>query len=124
MSNRQKFTRLGLMLVISSPSGAGKTALSRRLLEDEAELDLSVSVTTRPPRPGEQDGVDYHFVSTEDFSIMRNNQDLLESAKVFDNYYGTPRAEVEDALTAGRDVLLILIGKGPNSLTKKCAAIL
>ncbi len=119
MSNRQKFTRRGLMLVISSPSGAGKTALSRRLLEDEAELDLSVSVTTRPPRPGEQDGVDYHFVSTEDFSIMRNNQDLLESAKVFDNYYGTPRAEVEDALTAGRDVLFDIDWQGAQQLDQK-----
>lgn len=119
MSNRQNFARRGLMFVLSSPSGAGKTALSRRLLEDEAELTLSVSVTTRPPRPGEVDGVDYHFISTEDFSIMRNKQELLESAKVFDNYYGTPRAEVETALSAGRDVLFDIDWQGAQQLAQK-----
>jgi len=119
MSNRQEIARRGLMLVLSSPSGAGKTALSRRLLEDEPDLSLSVSVTTRSPRPGEEDGVDYHFVSTEDFSIMRNNQDLLESAKVFDNYYGTPRAEVEDALANGKDVLFDIDWQGAQQLAQK-----
>lgn len=119
MSNRQPIARRGLMLVLSSPSGAGKTALSRRLLEDEDDLSLSVSVTTRPPRPGETDGVDYHFKSVEDFSILRNNQDLLEWAKVFDNYYGTPRAEVEDALAAGKDVLFDIDWQGAQQLAQK-----
>ncbi|MGB0921279.1 MAG: guanylate kinase [Alphaproteobacteria bacterium] len=107
------------MFVLSSPSGAGKTTLSRRLLADEDDLALSVSVTTRLPRPGEVDGVDYKFVSTEDFGLMRNKQELLESAKVFDNYYGTPRAAVEDALALGQDVLFDIDWQGAQQLAQK-----
>ena len=86
--------RRGLMLVLSSPSGAGKTTLARGLLETDGNINMSVSVTTRKPRPGETDGQDYHFVDTQAFGEMRNRGELLEHAKVFDNYYGTPRAPV------------------------------
>ena len=82
--------RRGLMLVLSSPSGAGKTTIARWLLAEDEGLELSVSATTRQRRPGEVEGKDYHFVSTSDFQIMINNRSLLEYAKVFDNYYGTP----------------------------------
>ncbi|MEP2283509.1 MAG: guanylate kinase [Nitratireductor sp.] len=110
--------RRGLMLVLSSPSGAGKTTLSRRLLESDGNITMSVSATTRAARPGEVDGKDYYFLSTEDFGIMRNKGDLLESAKVFDNYYGTPRAPVEDALSEGRDVLFDIDWQGTQQLSE------
>src|ERR1700744_310723 len=96
--------RRGLMLVLSSPSGAGKTTLSRLLLDDPA-VALSISVTTRPPRPGEEDGVHYHFIDRARFDAMVKNGELLEWAEVHGNRYGTPRAPVERALAAGRDVL-------------------
>lgn len=108
--------RRGLMLVLSSPSGAGKTTLSRRLLESDSEIDMSVSATTRKPRPGEVDGKDYFFLSTEDFGIMRNKGEFLEHAKVFGNYYGTPRKPVEDALARGRDVLFDIDWQGTQQL--------
>ncbi|MDP2122961.1 MAG: guanylate kinase [Parvibaculum sp.] len=108
--------RRGLMLVLSSPSGAGKTTLSRRLLESDPEIDMSVSATTRKPRPGEVDGKDYFFLSTEDFGIMRNKGEFLESAKVFGNYYGTPRKPVEEALSRGRDVLFDIDWQGTQQL--------
>ena len=95
--------RRGLMLVLSSPSGAGKTTLARGLLARDKNIAMSVSVTTRKPRPGETDGQDYHFVDTQSFGEMRNRDDLLEHAKVFDNYYGTPRAPVEAALAEAMD---------------------
>jgi len=97
--------RRGLMLVLSSPSGAGKTTIARRLLTEDAELELSVSVTTRQRRPGEVEGKDYHFVTISDFQMMINDRALLEYAKVFDNYYGTPAANVMAALVEGRDIL-------------------
>ena len=108
--------RRGLMLVLSSPSGAGKTTLSRRLLESDGEIDMSVSATTRKPRPGEVDGKDYFFLSTEDFGIMRNRGEFLEHAKVFGNYYGTPRRPVEDALARGHDVLFDIDWQGTQQL--------
>jgi guanylate kinase len=108
--------RRGLMLVLSSPSGAGKTTLSRRLLDSDPEIDMSVSATTRKPRPGEVDGKDYFFLSTEDFGIMRNKGEFLENAKVFGNYYGTPRKPVEDALARGRDVLFDIDWQGTQQL--------
>lgn len=111
-------TRRGLMLVLSSPSGAGKTTLSRRLLDSDPELTMSVSATTRHPRPGEVDGKDYYFLKTEDFGIMRNKDEFLESAKVFDNYYGTPRGPVEEALKAGKDVLFDIDWQGTQQLTE------
>ncbi|MEK9709214.1 MAG: guanylate kinase [Alphaproteobacteria bacterium] len=96
--------RRGLMLVLSSPSGAGKTTIARRLLAEDAGLELSVSATTRQRRPGEVEGKDYHFVTPSDFQIMINDRALLEYAKVFDNYYGTPSAPVMAALAEGRDM--------------------
>ncbi len=113
--------RRGLMLILSSPSGAGKTSISRALLAQDTMLDMSVSVTTRPPRDSEIDGVDYHFVSTEEFGIMQNQDALLEFAKVFDNYYGTPREAVERALMAGRDVLFDIDWQGTQQLQEAAA---
>lgn len=119
MSNRIPLARRGLMFVLSSPSGAGKTTLTRRLLEEDQEVEMSVSATTRAPRPGEVDGVDYIFMSTEDFGIMRNRQEFLESAKVFDNYYGTPQKPVEQALASGKDVLFDIDWQGAQQLAQK-----
>lgn len=111
--------RRGLMLVLSSPSGAGKTTISRRLLESEDVLNLSVSVTTRPPREGEVAGRDYHFIDTIDFNLMVNRDQLLEHAKVFGNYYGTPRKAVEDTLAQGHDVLFDIDWQGTQQLAEK-----
>lgn len=113
--------RRGLMLVLSSPSGAGKTTLSRGLLADDDGVDMSVSLTTRPPRPGEVEGQDYYFVDRQRFGEMRNRSELLEHAKVFDNYYGTPRAPVEAALSAGRDVLFDIDWQGTQQLQEAAA---
>lgn len=109
-------TRRGLMLVLSSPSGAGKTTISRRLLSEEGNISMSVSATTRPRRPGEVGGEDYHFVDPTEFQLMVNRGELLEHAKVFDNYYGTPRGPVEDALRQGRDVLFDIDWQGTQQL--------
>ncbi|MFC3676954.1 guanylate kinase [Ferrovibrio xuzhouensis] len=111
--------RRGLMLVLSSPSGAGKTTISRRLLEMDRNLHLSVSVTTRPRRPGEEDGTHYHFISAEDFGLMVNRQELLEHAKVFDYYYGTPKEQVERRLLAGQDVLFDIDWQGTQQLRQR-----
>jgi len=108
--------RRGLMLVLSSPSGAGKTTISRMLLEDDDNISLSVSVTTRPMRPGEVDGVDYFFIDPDEFGLMLNRQELLEHAKVFDHYYGTPKGAVEEALSAGKDVLFDIDWQGEQQL--------
>jgi guanylate kinase len=108
--------RRGLMLVLSSPSGAGKTTISRRLLEGEPGLALSISATTRPMRPGERDGVDYHFVDPTQFDLMVNRGEFLEYAKVFDHYYGTPRKPVERLLANGRDVLFDIDWQGTQQL--------
>jgi guanylate kinase len=111
--------RRGLMLVLSSPSGAGKTTLSRKLLESDNAIDLSISVTTRPPRPGEVDGRDYHFIDRARFDAMIKRGELLEWAQVFGNGYGTPRAPVEKALAAGRDVLFDIDWQGTQQLSGK-----
>lgn len=108
--------RRGLMLVLSSPSGAGKTTISRMLLEDDDNISLSVSVTTRPMRPGEVDGVDYFFIDPDEFGLMLNRQELLEHAKVFDHYYGTPKGAVEEALSAGKDILFDIDWQGEQQL--------
>ena len=108
--------RRGLLLVMSSPSGAGKTTLSRALLASDHHIRMSVSVTTRPPRPGELDGKDYFFISKERFFEMRDNDELLEWAEVFGNLYGTPRLPVEDALSKGRDVLFDIDWQGTQQL--------
>tara|TARA_R110002095_G_scaffold101502_2_gene89196 strand:+ start:1202 stop:1852 length:651 start_codon:yes stop_codon:yes gene_type:complete len=112
-------TRRGLMLVLSSPSGAGKTTISRALLKEEDELVMSVSATTRAPRPGEIDGQDYIFVEPVDFNLMINRDELLEHAKVFGNYYGTPRGPVEDALADGQDILFDIDWQGTQQLAQK-----
>lgn len=112
--------RRGLMLVLSSPSGAGKTTISRRLLATERErMALSVSVTTRAPRPGEVEGRDYFFIEDKRFAAMVANGDLLEHANVFGHSYGTPRAAVERALAAGRDVLFDIDWQGTQQLREK-----
>jgi len=114
--------RRGLMFVLSSPSGAGKTTLSRRLLADDTGITLSVSATTRPPRRNETDGEDYFFVSPERFADMVDGDELLEWATVFGNRYGTPRAPVEAALHAGRDVLFDIDWQGTQQLQQTDAA--
>jgi guanylate kinase len=111
--------RRGLMLVLSSPSGAGKTTLSRRLLDGDKSVSLSVSVTTRKSRPGEKEGRDYRFIDRKRFDAMVDNNELLEWAEVFDNYYGTPAKPVMDALAAGRDVLFDIDWQGTQQLRDK-----
>lgn len=107
------------MFVISSPSGAGKTSLSRRLIDDDAEIGMSVSMTTRPPRPGEKDGYDYFFVDKERFDKAVQGGELLEWAEVFGNHYGTPKQHVEDQLAKGLDVLFDIDWQGTQSLYEK-----
>jgi guanylate kinase len=114
--------RRGLMLVLSSPSGAGKTTLSRQLLENDPHIELSVSCTTRAKRPGEREGVDYTFIDTPTFRSMIERGDFLEHARVFDHYYGTPRAPVEQALLAGRDMLFDIDWQGTQQLKEKARA--
>jgi guanylate kinase len=111
-------SRRGLLLILSSPSGAGKTTISRAILEGDAGIELSVSVTTRPPRPGEVDGEDYHFIDEPAFRRMVAEGRLLEHALVFGNSYGTPRDAVEKAVTAGRDVLFDVDWQGTQQLTE------
>ena len=108
--------RRGLMLVLSSPSGAGKTTIARKLLEQDLGIEMSVSHSTRKMRKGERDGQDYHFVSHDTFTKMRDHGEFLEWAVVFDNYYGTTRKPVEEALVAGRDVLFDVDWQGAASL--------
>jgi len=113
--------RRGLMLVLSSPSGAGKTTISRRLLGNDKDITLSVSHTTRAKRKGETDGKDYHFIDKDTFTQMRDEGAFLEWAVVFDNYYGTTRAPVELALRDGRDVLFDVDWQGAETLRKAAA---
>lgn len=114
--------RRGLMFVLSSPSGAGKTTLTRLLIDRMPGLQLSVSATTRPMRPGEVDGKDYMFVDKPRFEKMAKGNELLEWATVFDNRYGTPRAPVEAALSAGNDVLFDIDWQGTQQLREKARA--
>jgi len=111
--------RRGLMLVLSSPSGAGKTTISRELLARDDNLTLSVSATTRPMRPGETEGVDYLFVDRARFDAMVAEGAFLEHATVFEHCYGTPRAAVEAALSAGRDVLFDIDWQGTQQVAEK-----
>ena len=114
--------RRGLMFVLSSPSGAGKTTLSRELVRKVPDLQMSVSVTTRPMRPGEVEGKDYYFIDKPRFDAMVKNNELLEHAPVFDHFYGTPRAPVEAALSSGRDVLFDIDWQGTQQLREKARA--
>ncbi|CAN5280123.1 guanylate kinase [soil metagenome] len=111
--------RRGLMFVLSSPSGAGKSTLARMLIEKMPDLSMSVSVTTRSMRPGETDGEHYHFIDRSKFDAMVKGGDLLEYAPVFDNFYGTPRKPVQEALASGRDVLFDIDWQGTQQLREK-----
>lgn len=108
--------RRGLMFVLSSPSGAGKTTIARRLLDSDPNLKLSVSMTTRKRRPGEVSARDYHFINEQQFNDAISNGDFLEWAKVFDHYYGTPKKPVENSLEAGMDVLFDIDWQGTQQL--------
>ncbi len=112
-------TRRGVMLVIASPSGAGKSSITRRLLDEQDNLTMSVSVTTRPMRKGEVDGKDYHFVKTKTFDRMRDAGDLLEWAEVHSNFYGTPVADVDQKIQAGQDVVFDIDYQGTQQLYEK-----
>ena len=111
-----KLHRRGLMLVLSSPSGAGKSTIARALLEREDELFMSISMTTRPPRPGEKEGRDYFFITEDEYTQKVENGELLEHDRVFSNYYGTPRTLVEQHLMAGEDVLIDIDWQGTQQL--------
>lgn len=113
--------RRGLMLVLSSPSGAGKTTMSKRLLANDPQIGMSVSATTRPPRAGEIEGQDYHFVSQDQFDHMVAMGQFLEWATVFGNRYGTPRGPVETALAEGRDILFDIDWQGTQQLRQSQA---
>jgi guanylate kinase len=115
-------SRRGLLIILSSPSGAGKSTLSRRLLEIDPEVQFSVSATTRPPRPGEQEGRDYFFKSRREFEAMVEAGDMLEHAEVFGNLYGTPRAPVEVAISGGRDVLFDVDWQGGQQIRNSSLA--
>ncbi|WP_417460803.1 guanylate kinase [Kordiimonas sp.] len=123
MTAKSVYSRRGLMLVISSPSGAGKTTLTRRLLEEDTEIVMSVSATTREPRPGEEHGKDYFFVSHDRFKEMIEGDELLEHAVVFENRYGTPRGPVMDALGRGQDVIFDIDWQGAQQLDSSTRAI-
>ncbi|SHE55472.1 guanylate kinase [Loktanella atrilutea] len=108
--------RRGLLIILSSPSGAGKSTLARRLMGWDATLSFSVSATTRAPRPGEIDGTDYHFVTEPAFRKLVDDRGMLEHARVFDNYYGSPKAPVQRAIEAGRDVLFDVDWQGAQQI--------
>jgi len=119
--NEIKAKRRGLMVVLSSPSGAGKTTLTRKLLKENPDMAMSVSATTRSPRPGETDGEDYYFISKNKFAQMIDDEAFLEHARVFDNFYGTPRAPVEQALEDSRDIVFDIDWQGAQQLTQAAA---
>lgn len=121
MSN-EKITKRGLLLVLSSPSGAGKSTLSRSLLEKDDNISMSVSMTTREPRPGEVDGVHYNFTSQDEFDALVAADGFLEYATVFENSYGTPAEPVEAALRNGKDVLFDIDWQGTQQLNQRVGA--
>lgn len=118
MLNEDHCRRRGIMFVLSSPSGAGKTTITRRLLESDSGLEMSVSMTTRPKRSDEIDGRDYHFAEESRFRKMIENGEFLEYAKVFGHWYGTPREPVEDAMAEGRDVVFDIDWQGRGQLAE------
>ena len=111
--------RRGLLFILSSPSGAGKTTIAKALIQNNPDLSSSTSVTTRTPRPGEVDGKDYHFISVDKFNAMVENNDLLEHAKVFRNFYGTPLKPVEQALVDSKDIIFDIDWQGTQQLKQK-----
>jgi guanylate kinase len=115
----EAIARRGLMLVLSSPSGAGKSTLTQMLLQLDTNVELSISATTRQPRPGEIEGKHYRFVDKIRFTEMIKNDELLEWAEVFGNHYGTPREPVENALASGRDVLFDIDWQGTKQLRER-----
>lgn len=115
-----EFQRRGVMLVIASPSGAGKSSISRSLFQQDTNITLSVSVTTRARRSDEVDGTHYHFIDVPTFKRLRDEDGLLESAEVHGNFYGTPRAKVEEQLAAGKDMLFDVDYQGTLQLYEKC----
>ena len=115
-----QFQRRGVMMVIASPSGAGKSSISRALFASDPNIKLSVSVTTRARRTDEKDGVHYYFIDVPTFERMREEGNLLESAHVHGNYYGTPRAKVEEELAAGNDILFDIDYQGTLQLYENC----
>ncbi len=119
LGETMEFNRRGVMLVIASPSGAGKSSITRRLLTGDDNLTMSVSVTTRAMREGEVDGRDYHFVSLDKYKAMRDQGKLLEWAKVHGNFYGTPAAQVDDLIVSGRDVVFDIDYQGTQQLYAK-----
>ncbi|MEH6697851.1 MAG: guanylate kinase [Brevundimonas sp.] len=119
MSN-DRMPRRGVLLIVASPSGAGKTSLCRRLMADHGGLELSVSMTTRPVRPGEQPGRDYHFVDEAEFQRLIDADAFLEWANVHGNLYGSPRAPVDRALAEGRDVLFDIDWQGAREVARRC----
>jgi guanylate kinase len=119
---RETLSRRGLMFVLSSPSGAGKTTLTRLLVQKEKNIELSISVTTRERRPSEVEGVHYHFLSRAAFEKMRDAGELLEWAEVHGNYYGTPAKPVEKAIAKGKDILFDIDYQGTRQLYKKAAS--
>jgi guanylate kinase len=121
MNTDEILKRLGLMVVLSSPSGAGKSTISRVLIERDSNLTMSVSATTRAPRPGEVDGQDYYFVQKRDFDSMVAGGQMLEHAQVFDNFYGTPRDPVETSLSEGRDIIFDVDWQGAQQLSENVA---
>ena len=110
-------TRRGLLIILSSPSGAGKSTLARRLRDWDPDIEFSVSATTRAPRPGEENGREYHFVTEAEFKSQVADEGMLEHAHVFGNFYGSPRAPVQDAIDAGRDVLFDIDWQGAQQIT-------
>lgn len=108
--------RRGLILILSAPSGVGKTTISKMLLSAEPSLKMSISMTTRTPRPGEQEGIDYHFVSSSSFEQKIRSQDFLEYAMIFEHYYGTLKSHVIDAISKGQDILLNINWQGAQQL--------
>lgn len=118
-SSPDTLARRGLLFILSSPSGAGKSTLSRMLLERDGDIQLSVSATTRTPRPGEVDGKDYHFISNERFDAMIEEDDFYEWAHVFDHRYGTPKGVIRDGLKRGQDYLFDIDWQGTQQLKQK-----
>jgi guanylate kinase len=114
------FKRRGIMLVIASPSGAGKSSITKNLLKNDENLTMSISLTTRPMRKGEVNGKDYHFKTVEEFKRMRDSGQVLEWAKVHDNYYATPKSEVDEMIENGRDVVFDIDYQGTQQLYEKC----